>query len=390
VLILTGILILLPWELGRRTAEERHALLLRLSACGVASAALWASKVVGVYSFMRFFPRFAEFTQLPDGVGVLPFLAQVLWGIPQHPTAFAEAAVGVHDYSAFTSPLAAIGLLCGIWFWGRDAWRRRTLSPRTVAGVLYACAVALLLAQIIAGRGFLVPFVKQLPLLASWRVATRFIIVPATAITLLGTWGIWRTLNGRVSERWEWRLCAAGGCVSLLLAAWAYAPLIDPQTLRLTLPYDQLQASLRAAPAFTTQPVTAVTANTRVSDFQPVLTGTTNVTCYEHVFGHHNEYLVTQVHVGPVEPADGGTFNLTNPVCLQYPTENDCQPGDRFRADQVEVLRAYVRGGPVAWKLSTVQRWSDGIALLALIACLLLVSGSLVQWARSRLLSARG
>jgi len=74
--------------------------------------------------------------------------------------------------------------------------------------------------------------------------------------------------------------------------------------------------------------------------------------------------------VGETKQQIFGTFNLMNPVCYQYPEENNCTPGDRIRIDDQENFESFTHGRPVTWKLSRLQQIADYTSLFTFILLL--------------------
>ncbi len=59
---------------------------------------------------------------------------------------------------------------------------------------------------------------------------------------------------------------------------------------------------------------------------------------------------------------------MFRPECFVFPKENECQPGDRFAADDKDRLGSFVRYKPISFKRSIAQQAADIINLAAVIA----------------------
>lgn len=106
------------------------------------------------------------------------------------------------------------------------------------------------------------------------------------------------------------------------------------------------------------------------------LSGVSPLLCYNPIFGYRLErFRAAGLVVGPVLHADRGHLNFKNPACYLYPRENGCRPGDHFRTDEIESLKALTDYRPIPFARSALQIAADWVSSvsLAAIAALLMV-----------------
>jgi len=93
------------------------------------------------------------------------------------------------------------------------------------------------------------------------------------------------------------------------------------------------------------------------------------------LFGYKFEYFPQKdkLKVGRADRISEGCFNFKNPSCYLYPRENDCEPGDNFRSDQIEQLANFVNYRAFQFKTPPVQRFANWVSLLTLLGCVTLL-----------------
>ena len=370
VLFLTGLgfLLFLPYELalsGENLRSRLRVLLPRILACGIGALLIYASKLVAVGSFMRFFPRHVPFKELPTDVSTLWFIFKAFFKIPQTEMVFDVQNVGVHDYSNFTSPVVLLGLFLGaILLWKSRASLQRAWK-RPLFLFLYSIFLLFFFMQMTQGYGFIMTILKDLPIFASLQVVTRFLIIPATFLSIIGVYSINRFLSPLFAH--------TASIVTLLAFFVAYATLFSTNWIGGTMPFDQVKPFIAKNRDFVHRPVTEVTDWEAIVDFKHLFEGSTNIRCHEPLFGLHNEFQVENLHAGPIQEESEGFFNLSNPACFQYPEENQCVPGERIRIEDRENLFRFASGEEVTWKLSVLQHVSDYLSLAMLIGCILVL-----------------
>ncbi len=359
----------------------------RLLFCGLAALLISLSKLVAVWSIMRFFPRSATFDHFAEGTNVLLFAARAFFYIPQGRFLFASAGVPlqVHEYSMFLSPIVLMGLLCGppLLIAKRHALRRNLWG--TGGALLYTLVLLTFFTQLARGYGLFAAFLQRLPGFHSFHVTPRFLYLFSITLSILSVWCIERCLRWRESkEKWNVSL-AMGACMLTIIALpVAYYPLLRSPELLRNLQYDFLKRDLEKK-EYLTKNVSLVTS--RGTDLTHVVRGTTGIRCIEALFGYSNEHQITSLAEGPTDRTEDGFFNLNHPACFQYPEENECRPGDRIAASDRENFDRFIRGEQTTWKLSKAQVFADRLSFITLIGMLALLLGS-PFWASRRAKSA--
>ena len=109
--------------------------------------------------------------------------------------------------------------------------------------------------------------------------------------------------------------------------------------------------------------------------------GMSYLACRSSLFGYQLEYFpqIDRLKVGRVDRISEGYFNLKNPSCYLYPKENDCDPGDHFRSDQIDNLANFVNYRSLEFKTPYIQRIANWVSLLTLSGCLMLLGVYLIS-----------
>ena len=99
--------------------------------------------------------------------------------------------------------------------------------------------------------------------------------------------------------------------------------------------------------------------------------GTSQIFCYEAMFGYHLEDLpLKSLHPGPVMAEAAGVLNIKNPACYVWPEANSCLPGDHFTLEQRNEAEAFAGYGPYSFQVPPAQKAANWVNALALIAAL--------------------
>jgi hypothetical protein len=97
--------------------------------------------------------------------------------------------------------------------------------------------------------------------------------------------------------------------------------------------------------------------------------------CYQPIFGYRLETFPTKSMVpGPISDVRNGVFNLKNPSCYVFPTENDCVPGDHFTVDQRAAAENFAAYRPFGFRLpwyQTAATWTSILSVCAALAALM-------------------
>jgi hypothetical protein len=91
------------------------------------------------------------------------------------------------------------------------------------------------------------------------------------------------------------------------------------------------------------------------------------------LFGYKLEFFPQKdkLKIGRVDQLTAGCFNMINPSCYLYPDENGCEPGDRFRTDQIHQLTNFINYRPYKFELPLLQRIANWMSLVSFLSCLL-------------------
>lgn len=106
-----------------------------------------------------------------------------------------------------------------------------------------------------------------------------------------------------------------------------------------------------------------------------MVAGLSQIICYNAIFGYKLEqFPLGDLHPGPALEITDNHFNIKNPSCYVFPKENNCQPGDHFKADQRIEAEKFLQYKPFSFKKSNLQKIADAINLVFLsLFCILLI-----------------
>jgi len=115
------------------------------------------------------------------------------------------------------------------------------------------------------------------------------------------------------------------------------------------------------------------------------LSGVSQIYCYNPIFGYRLEkFKADDLRPGSVFNANAGYLNLKNPACYVYPKENNCKPGDRFRADQIDEARRFVAYQSFQFSVPAKQIWANYLSILSLAFSVSIICAYFIQagWRR--------
>lgn len=349
-----------PGSARLRTLAARAGLSLLLT------LALSASKLVAVWSLMRFFTRTAEYVPLPAWRGAVAFISSALFAFPQRAQLFMGLQWLPHEASMYLSPVVLLGLCAG----GLLAVRAAQVRPRRVLFALraaYALGLLWVISSLTTGRGAPIEFLFGLPVMSSLRVTFRHLYLFALLLTCLSV--LWLQRGVRLwAPRAECRVAAGAMAVTLVAFIFAHRTMLP--SLFFKSDYREYLGHLRATEASLERddPVT------RVASGDPTFMGTTSILCTEDALFHWaRQPQAAVLRIGPVTEIRDGYFNMMNPACYQYPEENGCKPLDRIAVADAENFERFRTGGKVTWSLSRFQRIADTVSLSALPLILFLL-----------------
>lgn len=348
---------------------------------GVAIAKLWAT-----FSFLSYFPR--TFYLLPGAASVsdavpmiagalllpsqwaadlgMPRLTNIQWSLAPHEWAY--------NFGIVTG-LLLLGLI--VHRIGSKKWHWPATRRQALLWLILSLCLAWPLAFNVWDPTWN-EFLKTVPVINSASTPLRWIIVYipfiAVAIGLL----LEKAKLGKIGH------FLAAACLAGTVAQAAYEPrqfyrAQEYDARPITIADEMLRAErfnpgVRVLGTSAEVQVDNVRMHLRGND--TFIAGVSQIFCYNPVFGYRLEkFSAANLNAGPILAVHDGFLNLKNPACYVYPEENDCQPGDRFRADQLEQAKAFIDHRPFSFKLSEGQKWAGRLTQfsLAFIACILLI-----------------
>ena len=120
--------------------------------------------------------------------------------------------------------------------------------------------------------------------------------------------------------------------------------------------------------------------------------GISPMRCYNPIYGYRLEKLGNvRLFPGPVDAiADDGSLNLTNPACLLFPDENQCQPWDRFKAEQYHEAGQFAAYRPFDFAKSERQTIADRITLASVVLAIIFLVAGTGRFVRKSIKRKRG
>ncbi len=343
----------------------------RLAVAGPLALALGAGKLSGSLALLAHFPR--DFYPLPavDGLGNalrLVATALVRGGRAVDLDVVVNSAFPIQPHELEYGVTALPFLWLAVWGLRavRGPRRRGGLRPRACAAALALLLAIPVLVNVEAVSAVLerAPVFRSLSSLLRWLV----VYVPLLAVAC-GLAADRLTPPGRLQT----------GLVLASLALVVAENAAADRSYYRDQPYPPqavIAASQAARARGAPTPITGIEATIVAGEIQlasnrndVLVRGMSQLACYEPLFGFRLERFPRQdLHPGPVLEARAGRLNLKNPACHVYPDENGCQPGDHFRADQIEAARRFTHFEPFPWERPLRQRIADAVSLFALLA----------------------
>ncbi len=366
-----GMLYAIPAEIlwnGLHSARSR-TLVIRSMGFIVASLLIGASKLMAIYSVMRFYPRKVDVWMTGGSIVSFPILS-VFWRIPQSSIATMVIPGGFHEKSMLVSPVTFLGTLLaplvlikvGInktsqkW----QIWKVARLFAFSVFTILYLW----LMQQMILGKGEVMPFLHELPILSSWRVNLRFLYVLLLFLSAASIWVLSIVLPF-CFRRWEGVIVALLSLITLASFYVGYANAIA-SIFELSRSYNDCKSiEQKFDRGRALLPVSKVSPK-----WQQYIDGATGMRCPIALYWIQNFPHSTVLSTGNVFQTKENTFNLINPACDAYPEANGCTPGSRIAVNDLQNFENFRNGLPVTWNISPQQHFSDWASFVMLIASL--------------------
>lgn len=340
---------------------------IRLAAGSVVALALSAAKLTAFASYYGQFRR--DFYPLPGADGVLAAISVTaravfgFWAPSGAHIANAQWVIEAHELTYGVGPLPALGLIVAALAWARVK-PRPTYSRAQRATLLALGLVVAIPFAINVYTPMWNAFLKRLPVLSSSSVLFRWWIA-YVFVAPLGLLGF-----ERLAPRARRAAVFAGVVLTLLAALLKARPTeaadaYDPS--RVVLAWH-ISHDLGVFP-----PISTVSSARRnaLEDEGLLVEGASHQLCYEPTFGYRLERFPRgPLHVGAVDDARLGVFNLKNPACYVWPRENRCAPGDHFQLSQRDALMRFASRRPFAFAMSTRQHVANAITVTTLMGAL--------------------
>jgi hypothetical protein len=375
---LSVVAVMLMHRLDRRRGGSAGRAGVALAVClGVSASKLAAS--------LAFVGSVARDTYAWPGIPSLPGVAQVaalaLFAPSELTALVAEKwltnvqwPVLAHEWAYQFTAAPLLALLFAACFW-RSGIAARNGASRTRRGTA-AVALGLLLAVPLAFLYYtphLNRLYERLPIIGDSSWPMRWLVLYLPLLPIAVALSLRRPLSSRP------RLAAAAMAATLALTL--VLNFAEPRDYYREQPYDPsrvLAAHERfaagAAVHHAIHDVGAVRLSREVllphDRNDAFLSGSSPMLCYNPIFGYRQERLrTTGLTIGPVLHANRDRLNFKNPACYLYPRENGCQPGDHFRVDERESLKALTGYRPMPFARSALQiaaDWTSGFSLAAI------------------------
>jgi hypothetical protein len=351
-----------------------------------------ASKLSAIYSFMALFPRqiadtfsatniFQDLTgiflQLMGTMVLVPFMVVAKWN-PVVLVNFMEFVTGVSygwwEYDMSITPVAGGIVLLGIYLFLRRPKKYSHLfnqDRKWLAWIILALSFWLTF-EFVTAKGLVYPLLRELPILNSLHVNTRFtaaLIFPIALVAVL----IYNSWALRWSGRKAVRMFIGLNVLALLpLSAFFMGRDLDNRT------YDISASSQVYSSMMSGDPLTITDIVDKTSNTNALLTHSSNLDPYDPIFGYFLENFHPQITTGPVSSVSDGYYNMTNPAGYVFPGINGTKPFERIPVDQESELEAFVNHRQPDWKIPAYQRildWISGLTFLAAMIVLILYAG---------------
>jgi hypothetical protein len=341
---------------------------------------LAGSKILAVYSFMRFFPRqisdnypismlqglLAIARQLLGVMGLIPLRmlrGQNVNTLRTYYNGAFKTDYGVWEFDIALTPMLWIFLAYGVLFHPyprRHSFTTtfRNLGKWSAAGILLF-AVWLVIEFTLA-KGLIYPILQKLPILSSLHVNVRFASALIFPLAILGAY---------CSEK----VIAKHAFLSkpipfILIIVLALAPILFYFSFSKDLwqRWFILNSSLESYQKIRDGQIPTV-KNIIDSHDLNLSPDSSNLYMFEPVFGYVNENFRPKVWPGPVDDVQNNYFNMTNPASLVFPEENHLLLFERINTADRSKLQDFINRRQPDWKRPLIQSLMDRVAEISII-----------------------
>lgn len=386
VLITAAVLILIHGLLfGQRLAPW-----LTLAGAGAGALLLSAGKLVSEFALLANLPR--DFYPLPGIPGFFATfklaLQAVFFSVPGNaPETIANSPflVDRHEFdsgvSAVPLVLIAVVVVQAVLF---NAWRKKLAHLQRGTVVALLATILLLIVPVLLNwyePGWNA-FLKSLPYLGNSSNLVRFFSAYMLVAIVLAALALDHIRLPSSFLRIGRPALAAAGVGVLLIQQLAISRSFEPQ-----FGYD----IGRIEAAYARSQVNDIQSTGTPADVpgggrnDAMVTGRSQVFCYQPLLG----YQLEKFKRDPLQPGQmlrpiGDVLNVKNPACYIYPAENGCQPGDHFKATQLDAAKAFLSYRPFPFELPASQKIADWLSLLAFLGLIAVWVGAAASWLLAR------
>lgn len=374
LMAIVAFIIFLPFELILNSSRTRLRILITRSvACGLGALLINLSKLMAVWSFMRFIPRVKPFERFTDGCP-FEYMAKAYWAMPQLPGLFKFIGMpdrATHEYSLYLSPIVLVGIVIGLYLLWKNKSKLKPSVTKSVLIFVIALFFINFFAQLAQGYGLLVSPLEKLPIFKSLHINTRFLYPFSFALSAASIYALMQWASIKKNEL---IISISAGLITVIAFAIAYYPLMKSEELPRVMPVQTHRELAQKYKDFKNKDVTQMLMlKGGLEELIPIFSGSNHIHCYESLFWQTDIFKSNPITGGaPAVQADG-KYNIYNPVCLQYPQENNCKPGDRIRAEDGENARQFLSGKKTTWKIPIWQRVGNWISVISLIVAVIVI-----------------
>ena len=292
---------------------------------------------------------------------------------------FTGANHGFWELDMSLSPAVWILLVAGVVGFLKNSHRQVAFSRRNYFLILWLFVAFYILISFTLAKGGLYYWLSKLPILMSLHVNPRYGSAGILPVALFGGLIFDRLIVRNFSARITLMTYLGFSAISLA-SLWAYFELpleVSYRSFNVTTLEELYNESQEKNETFL---VNKIVPN--IKDYEVFQAKASNLNIVEPVFGYNLGQYSPQVMAGSPFKTAGDYLNFTNPACLVYPIENNCQPFDRVRIDDRENLKKLLNRQQPDWKISLDQSISNVISVVSLVICFAILS---IHAARNRL-----
>ena len=353
------------------THGRQKAAWFRLAVAIILAIGLSSSKLVASFSFLKQFPR--DYYTLPgfpnffDAVSVM--MQSVFTRPPVEMTdrliTNAQWAIDRQELEFGVTPLPLlIILVASVRYVATKKPREMIPDKRVIAHVL---AIGLLLVIPLAVNFYQpswnailksIPIIKSSSLLLRWfamyiPVSILFAVLLANSWQLTARYASWIALGALIVVI---GYQAAENRAYYDAQRYDWTPIVQA--------YEQSRSSGAVKPIQGVATHGESPAEKSLQQNNLMVAGLSQFKCYDAVFGYRLEWLpVGDLHQGSALDIHDDHLNVKNPACYVFPQENNCQPGDHFKAVQRTEAEAFLDYKPFPFRKSLPQRVVDAFNL---------------------------